>query len=239
MLSPNYLSKLVTKYQTSELNVRREYAQHLLLSYLYQQEETNNLYFKGGTALRLIYKSPRFSEDLDFDTDIHKINIWEKVMESMLIAVSREGVDVDVQESTETSGGYLAIITVKNIGELVKIQFEISFRKNSIAGEVFSIDNDFVPSYPLRSLSASQLVEGKLHALFDRHKARDFYDLYFLLRANLLTVDQKRSLVDVKKLLEKTKMNFNRELSLFLPRSQSLIIRNFDTTLLHEIDRNI
>jgi predicted nucleotidyltransferase component of viral defense system len=153
--------------------------------------------------------------------------------------MSREGMDVDVLESTKTSGGYLAIIAVKNIGDFIKIQLEISFRQTLIKGEVFSIANDFVPSYPLQSLKTDQLVEGKLQALFDRHKARDFYDLYFLLRANLLTLEQKRNLTNIKKLLQQTNIGFNRELSLFLPRSQALIIRNFKKSLLQEIERNI
>ncbi len=232
MLNQSYLSKLTIKQQTSELNIRREYVQHLLLSYLYQQADTEHLYFKGGTALRLIYKSPRFSEDLDFDTDLHRISVWEKTIEATLLAMSREGMDVDVLESTKTSGGYLAIIAVKNIGDFIKIQFEISFRQTQIKGEVFSIANDFVPSYPLQSLKTDQLVEGKLQALSDRHKARDFYDLYFLLRANLLTLEQKRNLTNIKKLLQQTNIGFSRELSLFLPRSQALIIRNFKKSLL-------
>lgn len=32
----------------------------------YQEKEAEAILFKGGTALRLIYQSPRFSEDLDF-----------------------------------------------------------------------------------------------------------------------------------------------------------------------------
>jgi predicted nucleotidyltransferase component of viral defense system len=96
-----------------------------------------------------------------------------------------------------------------------------------------------VTAYPIKSLKTDQLVNGKLQALLDRQKARDFYDLYFLLRANLLTITQKKHLVDVKNLLQKTTMNFDRELSLFLPKSQSLLVHDFKTTLLREIDRNI
>lgn len=238
MLSSTYLQQLVTKYQTSDMNVRREYAQHLLLNYLYQKSATSDLYFKGGTALRIIYGSPRFSEDLDFDTTEHSRGVWEKALEETLVDISREGVEVDIEESKTTSGGYLGIVTLKNIGQPIIIHFEISFRKTSISGEVFTIENDFVTPYPVKSLVTKQLVDGKLQALFNRQKARDFYDLYYLLRANLVSLDQKKQLQKVKQLLSKNRLNFDRELSLFIPKSQTLVIRNFRTILEREIERN-
>lgn len=238
MLSTTYLRQLTTKYQTSDINVRREYAQHLLLNYLYQKSATSDLYFKGGTALRIIYGSPRFSEDLDFDTTIHSRDVWEKALEETLLDISREGIEVDIEESKTTSGGYLGIVTLKNIGQPIIIHFEISFRKTSISGEIFTIENDFVTPYSVKSLITEQLVDGKLQALFNRQKARDFYDLYYLLRANLVTPDQKKQLQKAKRLLFENKLNFDRELSLFLPKSQALVVRDFRTTLVREIERN-
>ena len=46
-------------------------------------------------------------------------------------------------------------------------------------GEIFTVENDFVSVYPVKSLPTKNLIEGKFHALFDRQKARDFYDIYF------------------------------------------------------------
>lgn len=220
------------------MNVRREYAQHLLLNYLYQKSAASDLYFKGGTALRIIYGSPRFSEDLDFDTTEHSRGVWERALEETLVDISREGVEVNIEESKTTSGGYLGIVTLKNIGQPIIIHFEISFRKTSISGEVFTIENDFVTPYPVKSLITKQLVDDKLQALFNRQKARDFYDLYYLLRANLVSLDQKKQLQKVKQLLSKSRLNFDRELSLFIPKSQTLVVRNFRTTLEREIERN-
>jgi predicted nucleotidyltransferase component of viral defense system len=63
MIANDALKTLATKLQTTELNVRREYFQHLFLSYFYQQPLADWIYFKGDTALRMLYNSPRFSED--------------------------------------------------------------------------------------------------------------------------------------------------------------------------------
>ena len=44
-----------------------EYLQYELLDSLYKLKEAAFLSFIGGTAIRMLQHSPRFSEDLDFD----------------------------------------------------------------------------------------------------------------------------------------------------------------------------
>ena len=67
MIAKESIKKLSLLLRTAEFpNVVREYFQHLFLSYLYSLEGSEKMLFKGGTALRIIYGSMRFSEDLDF-----------------------------------------------------------------------------------------------------------------------------------------------------------------------------
>ena len=66
MISVEELNLLSVKLQTTQQNIRREYLQHLFLTYFYQQKEADAYFFKGGTPLRLAFNSPRFSEDIDF-----------------------------------------------------------------------------------------------------------------------------------------------------------------------------
>lgn len=239
MLSTTYVRQLAVKYQTTDLNIRREYGQHILLSYLYRQPQATDLLFKGGTALRLIYHSPRFSEDLDFDASVHDHRVWEKAIEQTMIDVSKEGFDVNIEESKATSGGYLGIVSLVNFGDPIVIHFEISFRKEHSKGEVFSILNDFTTPYSIKSLKTELLVAGKLQALFDRQKPRDFYDLYFMLRSNMVGIQQKPQLKKIRELLAKKELNFRKELSVFLPRSQALIVKDFKTSLSREIQRSV
>lgn len=44
----------------------REEVELAFLNRLFASPLSDRLIFKGGTALRLVYASPRFSEDLDF-----------------------------------------------------------------------------------------------------------------------------------------------------------------------------
>ena len=50
---------------SQEQIVREEY-EMIILKQLFESELGRLFVFKGGTALRLAYGSPRFSEDLDF-----------------------------------------------------------------------------------------------------------------------------------------------------------------------------
>ena len=66
MISQESLTQAARSQQTTELNVAREHCQHLFLSAFYRQAGSEQAMFKGGTALRIVFGSPRFSEDLDF-----------------------------------------------------------------------------------------------------------------------------------------------------------------------------
>jgi len=50
-----------------KIDILREYLQYEMLRLLFASRHGSKLTFLGGTALRLAYKTDRFSEDLDFD----------------------------------------------------------------------------------------------------------------------------------------------------------------------------
>lgn len=238
MLTEEQIKIIAGRFQTSQLNTRREYVQHLFLSYFYQQPHSSNIFFKGGTALRIIYKSPRFSEDLDFGSPLQDVHEIETAVLATLQAIEKEGIQTEITESKETTGGYLAIILF-HLGEhRVSIQLEISFREKDIAGDIVTVaPNDFIPTYSIVSITKELLVKGKLHALLTRQKPRDYYDLYFMLRANLLAPKERHMLPQVLQKLKATKLNFEADLKQFLPQSHWMIIRDFKTTLEREINR--
>lgn len=235
MISKEAIKKLTDKYQTFEPNVRREYFQHLFLSYFYQQTETDKIYFKGGTALRLIFRSPRFSEDLDFTVSLRDVKIIEEIVIKTLAEIEREGIKTSLHEAKFTTGGYLAVVSFQNNGDTVKIQLEFSLRQGKNRGETAIVAGDFIPPYNIVHLAKDELVAEKIAALLNRKKPRDFYDLYFILRADLLPAAGKKILPEALAALKSTSINFNKELKEFLPKSHWLIIRDFPATLEREI----
>lgn len=240
MISENTIRSIATKYQTTEVNIRREYVQHLFLLYFYQQPESEHVFFKGGTALRLIYQSPRFSEDLDFTSSLAEVKNIENAIQETLAAIEKEGIQTDIKESKETTGGYLGIINFKLGQQVVDIQIEISFRDAKIKGEAITVSKtDLVPSYVILQLALNNFIAEKIQALLTRKKPRDFYDLYFLLRSALLPPEVKSILPEALKVLKKTEINFEVELKQFLPYTHWAIIRDFKTNLEKEIEKFI
>lgn len=236
MLANDEIIKLALRIQTTEQNIRREYFQHLFLSLFYKQEGADNVYFKGGTALRLAYNSPRFSEDLDFDSPLADIGGIENAIISTLAEAERDGVKTELDEAKQTAGGYLSTMSFSALGHVVPIRIEISFRDRTKERMAANITSDFFPDYAIVQLDQNQLVQGKLNALFDRKKPRDFYDFYFLLRHNMLPSDKKEILEKTSVILANYRQSFD-ELKEFLPKSHHMIIKDFKTTLEREIKR--
>jgi predicted nucleotidyltransferase component of viral defense system len=237
MLNIKNLERFTDEAQTSTQNVVREYCQHLFLAALYKQSGSEKLLFKGGTALRIVYQSPRYSEDLDFTGINIRHSEVENLFEDALIEVEHGGMSVDLEEGKPTSGGYLGIAIFHAYDRDVKIQIEVSLRKGKdVKGARSLIDNEYISPYTLVHLPKEQIVEGKMQALVARHKPRDFYDYFFLLSGNDSTAKEKANLVLVDKLLKTTKINFHTELREFLPASHVRHLRNFKKLLEDKIE---
>jgi len=236
MLDLTAIERLATRYQTTEVNVAREYCQHLFLSALYQQPAATAVLFKGGTALRIIYGSPRFSEDLDFSGFGVRQPAVEALIAEALGAVERVGLELEIEEAKATSGGYLGIIRARFLAYDVAMQVEVSLRaRGAQRPETALIAGDFLPAYTLLHLPQEQLVREKVQALLTRGKARDFYDAYFLLRKGLVPPRDRHLLRQVSSRLRRLKPAMFQELRVFLPRSQHGLVKDFPAVLQREL----
>ncbi len=248
MISLETLKKLSQQYQVGLFpNVIREYVQHLFLSELYKLPTSERCLFKGGTALRIIYGSPRFSEDLDFSlVNVVKIKPFvEGLFIKVLEKISNQGITVEIGERIgRTSGGYFGLATFQLFTfQPITIEINISSRtKKNLPYEIDSIVGEFVPTYSIIHLAQTEIVEEKIFgALLIRKKPRDFYDFYFLMRKGMLTVEQKKRLAhyQLEVLRAAKKINWRRELGPFLPEHQQPMLRNFDQVLVAEMKRQI
>jgi len=238
MLTKEQLQIIVNRSQTNKLNVFREYAQHLFLSSLYRTKGSEKLLFKGGTAYRIAYKSPRFSEDLDFSTSEINFKQIEELVLKVLEDLENIGFKISIEESKKTSGGYLAKLGISIYEENVLIGIQISLReKTKSESDVKDILNEYIPTYQAILLSERIMIGEKIQASLTRSKPRDFYDIYFLLKNGFLTNSEKDKLVQVKKVLLNSNVKFKGELSNFLPMSMKALADNFPKLLLSEIDK--
>lgn len=249
MITIEALEKLARQHQTGVFpNIIREYFQHMFLGELYKLPGAERMLFKGGTALRVIYGSPRFSEDLDFS--IFNIEQYQQekfiddIFNNVLVEIERIGIKVELgPKPGPTKEGYYGDATFKIYDyPSVAVSINVSSRNGQdIKGEVDSISSDFVPTYNVFHLPQEKLVEEKIDALLERKKARDFYDLYFIMRKNMLTPAQKARLNQKKDeiTLEAGRVDFRNELSVLLPQNQQDIIRDFKNNLLNELNRQL
>lgn len=240
MLNIKNLEKFTNQAQTSIENVVREYCQHLFLSYLYKQPGSERILFKGGTALKIIFNSPRYSEDLDFTG----VNIRQQEVEDIFINVLSDlentGIKVELEEGKQTTGGYLGIAKFDAYERKIPIQIEVSLRKRPKGYPKTEItrtliENEYIPAYTLIHLPNEEIIKGKLEALFNRRKPRDFYDYFFLLSGNYPLVKDKENLKEVLKLIKETKIDFRGELREFLPHSYAMHLKDFRRLLEQKI----
>lgn len=238
MLELKQLEAIQNTYQTTIDNVVREYAQHLFISSFYRIKGAENILFKGGTALRFAYRSPRFSEDLDFSASGVGFSDVERIILETLIDLTNQGLKCEIEESKETTGGYLAKLFVFIQAKKSSVEIQISFREKKIIGrDNLNVVNEYIPTYVVNLLPLKELAGEKIQAALTRSKPRDFFDAYFLLRQGLVPSQEMENLRKLKEILSEKEIKFGDELSLFLPRSMKQLAKSFPKPLLAEIDK--
>lgn len=188
-------------------NALKEIVQEVALMGLSRSDFFTRASFYGGTALRIFYGLPRYSEDLDFSLDEpgerFDIAAYLGYVEKELRAYNFH-MTVRKKEKTKQSAVQSAFIkgnTVQNILEitssdaavyglnpnaLLKIKFEID--TNPPAGAGYQFRNAINPAnYRVKLYDTPSLFAGKVHAVLCRDyrhrvKGRDFYDYIWYLR---------------------------------------------------------
>lgn len=238
MLSKKIILELSKKWQTTEANVAREYLQHLFLRSFYKFEESKKILFKGGTALKIVYGSPRFSEDLDFSAQTRSYLPIEKLIEETLIDLSLEQ-KVELEETKRTTGGYLAQISSEISGLLVRIQIEISQRNGRmVEPDSFLVSSPFLPEYLILTFPKYLLITEKIKACLARKKSRDFFDIYFLARKGMLgefLKDYHKPLLASLNHLDSSLVS--KDLKPLLPSSHQILVRSLKENLRSELEK--
>ena len=179
------LSSAKLKGLRNKEHIEKDYFQDILLYYIFKK--TNLLIFKGGTALYKIYNLRRFSEDLDFSL-LKEFDVEKKIKE----AVSEiNGAKIKEIKKTKTSYffkiSFDGILTAYNT-----VRIDISITNPLL--EDFELKNYIsnyidIPPFTMRVMSLNEILSEKIHAIFARQKARDLYDLFFLVK--FVEVDKK------------------------------------------------
>jgi predicted nucleotidyltransferase component of viral defense system len=138
--------------------VVREYWELILLKGLYESPYGRYLIFKGGTALRVTYGSPRFSEDLDF-------SLTRDVLEEKYYT-------------------YLADIKVTQNYLPYPFRIKIEISKRELKGYQWELKLLSSPSTVIQVMgqvaTIEQIYKDKLACLKGRAKPKDLFDLWYV-----------------------------------------------------------
>ena len=181
MITKNQASLIANKSRISEAVIFREYLQILFLSKLYSFSGSENIFFKGGTALHLIYKAPRFSEDLDFTVELKEkdfLNFILKVFDTL----SKEEELSFKERKTIAGKRFLMTASPSAVTYKIFINLDFSFRERVLDPQKSIIDTNYpvlFNSY-VYHFSKEEIFAEKIRAVLTRNKGRDIYDLWFL-----------------------------------------------------------
>lgn len=223
----------------------KDYFQEMILFILYQ-EYGQELVFKGGTALTKCYGFDRFSEDLDFSAK--KEYDFEKTISNGL---KRFFIEFEVErkkhkESIDLSYRIKGPLFNGNRNSLCKIEVDISLRdvpllKASVKKIGLQIEE--IPLFQVVVMSEQEILAEKIRAIMTRNKARDLYDVYYLLKKGTkvnkdlinkkIEDKHKFSITKLKKSILEKKIIYDTELKPLLKQfpsfkeTQSTIIKAF------------
>jgi len=202
--------------------VREEY-ELLILQSLMDTTLGGALAFRGGTALRLAYSSPRFSDDLDF-------SLLSPVTEKAFIHTTGEIARVSPQITlTETLAKRFTLFALYKVREpylpyAFSIKLEVSTRPEVWQrGQAFTFHLLTSPMTPISALAQVATLErmwsDKQAAWADRRQPRDLYDLWFIAQKLRRVFTPDVSDFDAKTL--------RRELRKYLPRNHWPVIEQW------------
>lgn len=181
------------KTPLAEENALKEITQEIALMALSRANFFKLAEFHGGTALRILYGLPRFSEDLDFallNRDV-KFN-WNKYFDIIydefdaygyhLELQDRGKVDRNVKQTFLKDDSIGKILTLNhpdifNANRKIRIKLEIDTNPPVGANSELKILNFPLP-FSVLAQELSSSFAGKIHALLCRKytKGRDWYD---------------------------------------------------------------
>jgi predicted nucleotidyltransferase component of viral defense system len=161
--------------------VVREFWETVILKGLFDLPEGKFLIFKGGTALRLVYGSPRFSEDLDFSLTEDKLKGKFKPLIKGIITPFPEISITDLEEKYYTYLGEIKV-TEAYLSSPFRIKIEISKRRERGYKSELSLISSPVSTVQClgRVAVLEQLYKDKLACIKERAKPKDIFDLWYI-----------------------------------------------------------
>ncbi len=168
----NYLS-LANKYMT-DLKFHKQIIARILGDIFKDNDLSQSLGFKGGTAANFFYDLPRFSVDLDFD--LLKSGMSDITIDKITSIVTKYGQVKDVFEKR-----FNILFEISYSAKSQNIKIEISKRNFGSGYEV-----KYFYGIPIKVMLQEDMFANKLVAMYEREckTNRDIFDVWYFLDKN-------------------------------------------------------
>jgi predicted nucleotidyltransferase component of viral defense system len=187
-------------------NALKEIIQEIVLLGLWRSKFYEKAVFCGGSALRILHKTDRFSEDLDFSLIQPGIAFdIKKYLGAVKSELELWGFEVSTEEKNKKNKSTIdsAFIKANTLIHLLKIDSGLKTHKNAVMKIKLEIDQEpaigFASDlkyhlhpipFTIKTMALPSLFAGKMHALLCRTirtniKGRDWYDLIWFVKNNI------------------------------------------------------
>lgn len=187
MISKEDLKRIARLKGLSLGNAEKDYMIDIALLSI-SRSTKDEMVFKGGTCLSKFYRINRFSEDIDFtlrkELDVN--NLMRKIMSDL----SSFGIESEMREKKKAFNSVRLTIRMKGplyIGiprSLSSIKIDVNLKSTidmePVIARYESIYPD-IPSFSLPIMHEKEILAEKVRAIMTRAKARDVYDVWFLI----------------------------------------------------------
>lgn len=166
---------------SQEQIVREEY-EIIILKAIFQSKIGKAFVFKGGTALRLAYGSPRFSEDLDFSV-IEKFD--KKALDKLFKSTADQNEVLKLIETRQKFFTYFALFKVKEefTPQAFSIKFEASVRpvnwQKDKDYKLLALNSKVTNLTILAQVANLERIEQEKLTI-NPSRVRDIFDLWFI-----------------------------------------------------------
>ena len=215
VIAENFSKKL----KIDSMQIVREFWETIILKGLFDSPEGKALIFKGGTSLRLVYGSSRFSEDLDFSLTEDRLKGKFRQLIKKIVLPYPELSITDLEEKHYTYLGEIKVIE-GYLPSPFRIKIEISKRREKGYKSELSLISSPVSTIQClcRVSTLEQLYKDKLTCLSDRAKPKDAFDLWYIC--------QKLKKTYVPTTISIPKRELVRDLRKYLPKDFWSVIDN-------------
>lgn len=205
MLTRKQIEKIALKNRVTLFTQERDYIQAAYLSLLYSK--TMSFVFKGGTCLRMAYGSPRYSEYLDFNSALDENEAYS-ALETAAKELEYFGIRAELRNKRMSRSGFGFTLSYR--GPLYEgrditkglVRIDVSLRGESVSEDRIAVRTEYddVKTFIISAASLDHIFAEKVRALLVRGKARDLFDLWFLMekgvKPDLVLINSKLSLYD-------------------------------------------